>query len=485
MKNIFNKAFLAVATAAAFSTAGCDKVSDFGSTNTNPNGTPTPITKGLFTRAIAELGGKEGGLAISTMTRPGYYAQYFSETQYPSASLYDLPQAEFSGFYSAFLYDLQNIINLNTDEATKATVIASGSNANQIATCRILKAYAMWTITDRWGDIPYSEALKGVPQAPKYDTQESIYADLLKELTEAVDQFDGGQPMGGDIVYGGNIAKWKKFANSVRVQIALRMSKVYPDPSGMAATELKAALAHSAGTISTNDDNFVIAYTAAYQNPWYSTYVVAGRVDDAISSTMTEKLSSFSDPRIANYGTAPEGFPYGLDRPNAIAVPEGYGLILKGKGMAANDGLPVMNAATILFARAEAAERGWTSENAAALYEQAVTTSLSQWNHGDAAAAYLAQSTVGYGTTDHLEKIATQKWIAMYPDGLQAWCEWRRTGFPELTPSAYPVNESGEIPRRYVYGSGEYGNNNANVKEAAARLTGGDTQDARMWWDKE
>lgn len=485
MKNIFNKTFLAVATVAAFSTTSCDKVSDFGDTNTNPNGTPTAITKGLFTRAIAELGGKEGGTAIGYMTRPGYYAQYFAETQYPSSSLYDLPQQEFAGFYSAMLYDLQNIINLNTDEATKGTVLASGSNANQIATSRILKAYALWTITDRWGDIPYSEALQGLPTPPKYDTQEAIYADLIKELKEAVDQFDGGQPMGGDIVYGGNIAKWKKFANSVRAEIALRMSKVYPNSGGLAATEYASAIGHSAGTITTNDDNFVITYTAAYQNPWYATYVVSGRVDDAISNTMTDALSSYSDPRIADFGTSPEGFPYGLDRPNAIAVPEGYGLILKGKSISASEGMVVLNAATVLFSRAEAAERGWIAENATTLYNQAVTTSLAQWGHESSASAYLGQSTVGYGTTDHLEKIGTQKWIAIYPNGLQAWSEWRRTGFPELTPTSYHVNDSGEIPRRYVYGSGEYGNNNANVKEAAARMTGGDTQDSRMWWDKE
>ena len=486
MKNIFNKTFLAVATIAALSTAGCDKVKDFEDANTNPNGTPTAITKGLFTRALAELAGKEGGASIATQTRPGYYAQYFAETQYPSASLYDLPIGEFSGFYSAYLYDLQNIINLNTDEATKATVTASGSNANQIATSRILKAYAFWTITDRWGDIPYSEALKGLPTPPKYDTQDAIYADLIKELKEAVDQFDGGQPMGGDIIYGGNISKWKKFANSVRAQIAIRMSKVYPNAGGLAATEFAAAIAHPAGTISSNSDNFDIIYTDAFQNPWYATYVVSGRVDDAIANTMTDKLSAFSDPRLNDYGSAPEGFPYGLDRPNAVAVPEGYGLVLKGKGMTAKEAVTVMNAATVLFARAEAAERGWTSENAATLYTQAVTASLSQYGYNDAdATTYLAQSTVGYGTTDHLEKIATQKWIAIYPDGLQGWSEWRRTGFPELTPTTYYVNDSGEIPRRYVYGSGEYGNNNANVKEAAARMTGGDTQDSRMWWDKE
>jgi hypothetical protein len=487
MKNIINKTVLTIVTAAALASAGCEKVKDFKDTNTNPNGTPTAITKGLFTRAIAELGGREFGLSIATYTTPGYYAQYFSETQYPNSSLYAIPQLNFAPFYSAFLFDLQNIINLNTDEATKATVTGSGSNANQIATARILKAYAFWTITDRWGDIPYSEALQGKPTAPKYDSQESIYADLIKELKEAVDQFDGGLPMGGDIVFDGSTAKWKKFANSVRSQIALRMSKVYPNAGELAATEFAAAIAHPAGTIESNDDNFVITYTSAYHNPWYVSYVDNSRVDDAISNTMTDKLKSFGDPRINDFGTAPDGFPYGLDRPNAIAIPEGFGLVLKGKGTGATDGVVVMNAATILLARAEAAERGWTTENAAAKYAEGITAGMAQWGYtGAPVAGYLAQSAVAYtGSTDtKKEKIATQKWIAMYPDGMQAWSEWRRTGIPALVPSAYPVNETGEIPRRFVYGLTEYGNNNANVKAAAALLSGGDTQDARMWWDK-
>ena len=485
MKILNNKLVLVAATSASLWIAGCDKIKDFKDTNTNPNGTPVPVTAALFTRSIAELGGREGGLSIATYTRPGYYAQYFSETQYPEASLYGVPQLEFTGNYSGFLNDLQNIIKQNTDEATKNVVTVSGSNANQIATARILKAYAFWTITDRWGDIPYSEALQGNP-LPKYDTQESIYADLLKELREAVDQFDNGPAMKGDIIYNGNIAKWKRFANSIRMQMALRMSKVYPNAGGLAATEFTAALNHPAGSIESNGDNAKIDFPGgAYQNPWYISYVVNSRIDDAISSTMTNTLSSLDDPRINDYGTSDVGFPYGLDRPNAIAVAPGWGLVLDGQSMSDAEDVIIMNAATVLFARAEAAERGWTSENAQDLYNAAVTASMAQWGYsGAAVTSYLSQTGVAYGATDHLKKIGTQKWLAMYPDGMQAWAEWRRTGFPELTPAQYATNTTKQIPRRFVYGTGEYGTNNDAVTEAAGRLQGGDTQDSRMWWDK-
>ncbi|MGZ8510423.1 MAG: SusD/RagB family nutrient-binding outer membrane lipoprotein [Chitinophagaceae bacterium] len=488
MKTFLNKSLVVIATGLVLAGGvGCNKIKDFEDTNLNPNGTPIPVTAGLLTRAIAELGGSEGGVAIALYTRPGYYAQYFSETQYPGSSLYAVPQLNYNTYYSGFLYDLQNIINLNTDDATKASVESSGSNANQIAVARILKAYAFWTITDRWGDVPYFEALQGIA-TPKLDKQEEIYPDLLKELKEAVAGFDGGLAMKGDIIYGGEIANWKRFANSLRMLIALRMSKVYPAAGGLAATEFSAALNDPAGSITENDQNAAIDYPGgAYQHPLYTSYSVSGRIDDAISSTMTDVLSSLSDPRINEFGSETTGFPYGIDRDKAVNVAPGWGLIMGGMDLPEDQDIVLVNAATVLFARAEAAERGWTGESAVALYNDGVETSLEQWGYTDAAVvnAYLAQSGVVFGATDHLRKIATQRWIAMYPDGMQAWSEWRRTGFPVLTPAEDATNDGGQIPRRFVYGTGEYSTNKAAVDEAVARIPGGDDdQDARMWWDK-
>jgi hypothetical protein len=116
-----------------------------------------------------------------------------------------------------------------------------GANANQIATARIMKAYLYWTITDRWGDMPYFEALKGSANlSPKYDTQEAIYKDLLKELKEAIRPFQSaGTKVQGDIIYGGDVTKWQKFANSLRMLIALRTSKVYPGQLNLAAQNSK------------------------------------------------------------------------------------------------------------------------------------------------------------------------------------------------------------------------------------------------------
>lgn len=470
----------------------CNKIADFGKTNVNPNGSPTPVTAALLTQAESVLA-TNYTLTVNQLN-PTHYVQYFSETQYPGISLYSAPVLPFSGIYASELYDLQNIINQNTDPATKVIVAASGSNANQIAVARILKAYIFWQLTDKWGDIPYSEALKGSSvKLPKYDKQEDIYLDLIKELKEASAQLDNnGVVFKGDVLmnYAGTgtattvNAKWRKFANSLRMLIALRTSKVYPNAGQWAATEFASALADPAGNISSNADNVVLnSPSAIFSNPLYVGYT-AGRVDNAESKTMTDMLSSLNDPRIGTYGTTPNGFPYGLDRPHAVLITANIALVFKGLSMPATDPVMMLPSSVVTLARAEAAERGWTSEVAATLYAQAVTLAFSQYGYTAAqAATYLAQPEVAYGT-NNIQKIATQRWIAWYPDGSQAWAEWRRTGFPVLTPTIYATNPGGKIPRRFIYGTDEYSLNLANVTAAAARLAGGDVQDSRVWWDK-
>ena len=489
MKKIFKISSIAIALATIVIGPGCNKVKDFGTTNVNPGGTATPVTAALLTQVLAGLGG------YATSIQAGQYAQYFSETQYPGTSLYTAPILSFSGTYSGDLYDLQNIINQNTDPATKALVAGSGGTANQIAVARILKAYIYWQLTDRWGDIPYSEALKGSEvKLPKYDKQSDIYVSLIKELKEAVAQFDNTQPVfKGDVLmnYANSTSaatvngKWKKFANSLRMIIALRTSKVYPNAGQWAATEFASALSDAGGYLSANTDNVSLVYpSTVFPNPFYANYVTSARVDNAESKTMTDQLSGTNDPRLASYGTTPNGFPYGLDRPHAVLITSGIAYILKGQSTAFSDPVTILNASVVTLARAEAAERGWTTEVAANLYAQAVTLAFAQYGYtATQATTYLAQASVAYGT-NNIQKIATQRWLALYPDGNQAWAEWRRTGFPVLTPSIYATNPGGQIPRRYIYGTDEYSLNKGSVTAAAALMTGGDGQDSRIWWDK-
>lgn len=180
-KKIFHHITLLVASfLLVFIVSSCDPA-DFGDLNDNPNATTVPITSALLTSSISAIG------APAANTSAGAFAQYFSETQYPNVSLYAANLTAWDGVYSGVLYDLQNIINNNTDPETAPKVAINGSNNNQIAVARILKAFRYMYLTDLYGDIPYTEALKGEIQ-PVYDTQEAIYTDLFKELKESVAQ---------------------------------------------------------------------------------------------------------------------------------------------------------------------------------------------------------------------------------------------------------------------------------------------------------
>ena len=404
----------------------------------------------------------------------------------PETSLYAEPKVDFDATYSGPLYDLQTIINFNTDPETAPKAAANGSNKNQIATARILKAYIYWVMTDQYGDIPYSEALKGEGNT-KFDTQQSIYMDLFKELKEAAAQFDGGTPFRGDIMFGGDASKWKKFANSIRLQMALRLSKVDATTGAAQAND-----AIASGVMTSNADNAKIVYPGGtYNSPWYILY--DGRKDFAMSNVIDNFLTSTSDPRLSVFGSSDVGFPYGLTRDLAVAFDGSSGgnwaRIMDFEFWDQNaDYVMVMNYASVALAMAEARQRGWvtTGPTVAQLYAAGIQASWDEWGLSYTPAqlaAYLANANVALTAGTEIQKIATQKWLALYPNGLQAWFEWRRTGFPVLTPTPYATNTSKQIPRRYVYGIRQYSLNKANTEEAAARI-GGDSQDTRVWWDK-
>lgn len=470
------KILLTIASASLI-LSGCSK---FGDTNVNPNATTTPSTAALLTNVESTLGG------IASQTRGGLYAQYFSETQYTETSLYSLPRLDHDGTYAGVLFDLVNIIEYNTNPDKIPQAAKFGSANNQIAIARILKAYIMWDLTDKWGDLPYSEAFQGKENlAPKYDTQESIYKDLIKELSEASDQFDAGRAPDGDFLYKGNASKWKKLANSLRMLIALRTSKVYPNAGDWAATEFAAAYNDADGYISANEDNLTLNYpgTAAFRNPWFNLY--NGRTDFAESKKMVDTLTLYGDPRQAQFGSSNVGFPYGLTRDNAVDFANNnstYARILSAASKAAAAPVVVVAAAHVHLAITEAAFRGWITANIDDHYQKGITASWTQWGITTDPTSYIGGTRVDLTSGNPLEKIQMQQYLAYYPDGSQVWAHWRRTGIPVLT---VPADASlSAIPRRYTYGSRAYSLNTANTNTAVAALAGGDEPLSRVWWDK-
>lgn len=465
---------------------GC---SDFGDIDKNPNGAETPLTSALLSNGLnafgnfAAGGGSFGG---------GLYAQYFSETQYTDNSIYAPQDLNWAVEMQGRMMDYQNIININSDPAKAATAGLNGSNNDQIAIARILKAYSFSILTDRYGDMPYFEALKGIA-TPAFDAQEDIYTDIFKELDEAVNQFDDGAPVKGDLLYGGDVTAWQKFANSHRLILALRVSKVNPT---LGAAQFNDALNSPGGVFTSNADNAVMAYPGPpYNNPWFGI-----GADQGISTTVTSFLNAQRDERRWVFGNIPNpttgdliGVPPGLTREQAIAytsapATSSWSLILDEPYRAQVSSQFILTYADVLLARAEAALLGWagTAAGANELMHAGIQASWEQWGVYDATAfnTYTTDTDVTFadGDATAAAKLGRQRWLTFYPNGAQGWAEWRRTGFPALTPSPNAVNNSKQIPTRYPYPSVEYTYNQAGVDAAVARM-GGDTDAQRVWWD--
>lgn len=480
--------------------ASC-KPGDFGDINVSPNSPSSAQTYLLLTNSERQV----SGLVSSVTGR--LFTQQNSETLYTSESRYNLKVYDYSAAYNNMLEDLTLIIKLNTDADTKTlpSVISGGSNGNQIAAARILKAFVFQAMTDRWGDIPYSESLQGLAKPlPKFDKQQDIYTALFKELKEAGNQFDGGTALKGDFIMGGSNAKWKKFAAQVRMNMALRLSKIDP---ATGKTEFNAALAD--GVLASNADNILYPYLleSANENNMYNNYNVAKRYDYTIGKPLVDFLQNNADPRLPVYAEKTSagtynGMPYGITQGQAGAYTIGAfnaaGVFIPGsvsafgvKFRTQNSSVSIYTYAETSFAIAEAYKLGWITGtpddvNAAAKYTAGITASLAQHGITDAAtvAAYLAQPGVVYNPADGIKQILTQKWVANYQGyGFEAWADWRRTGFPTLTPSPSPQNLGGQIPRRLCYTTNEASLNTKNYAEVIARQ-GPDELNTRIWWDK-
>jgi Starch-binding associating with outer membrane len=468
---------------------GCvRKLGEFGDTNINPGIVAEPITAALFTNVLSAMGGEIWS------TTGGLYGQHYSETQYTEASRYARQQLDFSGYYSGVLFDLQNIINFNTTNPEKAA--AYGSNANQIATARILKAWWYWRVIDAWGNVPYTQALKYEGVIP-YDDQQAIYTDLFKELKEAVAQFDGGAPFQGDILLGGDITRWKKFANSIRVMMGVRIAKA---DATKGKAEVLDALANPAGVLTSYTEDVKLAYPGgSFLNPFYSYYNITQRRDVAVSATLTDFMNTNGDRRVLSYGSESsvpgivKGFPYGLTRTDAVNWSNAntdWARVISTPLRTATMPMPILTASQVWLARAQAAQMGWTAENAATAYANGIEQGWRQWGVYDAVAlaAYMADPDISLAGGSQMAKIFRQRWIAAFPDGQEAWNIWREAnGNGNTYLVLAPAPGSGlQIPRRFAIAQSQFDLNPNTADVATLYTVNGekDSQYARVWWDK-
>lgn len=459
--------------------------SEFGDVNTDPNNPSNVSTAALLTGALRSIPG------IVSNTQPGEYVQMYSQKQYTSSSNYQTINFSYDGFYSGPLTDLQEIIRLNTDPELAAGQLVNGDPANQIAVSQIMQSYYFLYITDSWGPIPYLQALKGRENfKPAFDDQNVVYDGLFKTLTEASNALNGASgSVNGDILFNGDLNQWRLFANSLRMVMALRISDA---DATRGKSEFAAAL--SAGVISSNAENVVYTHLSDEPNDnlWEDRFET--RRDWTVAKPFVDYLNATSDPRVAIYadpalntGTY-VGMPYGLTEAEAGSIPAAdvsfFGSSLREKTAPTY----VLTHSQILFCLSEAAHLGWIAGGAAMAeqyYKDAIKASWEQWGVFDQAAydAFIAQDAVKWTAGEEIKRIHMQKWVSLYTNGQEAWSEWRRSDYPELTPSPNPINPvSTGIPVRNGYPTTEPTLNGENYNAILSKI-GSDNLDVRVWWD--
>lgn len=398
------------------------------------------------------------------------------------------------------------------------------NNLYQMA--RIWKTMIYHRVTDMYGDVPYSEAglaYYNQKYRPKYDTQKDIYANMLSELEDASNKLDAAQPnfASFDIVYGGNIARWKKLGYSMMLRLGMRLSKVEP-----ATAEAWAKKAYAGGVFSANEDNALIRGTDITGAIGYLTngtsfnLRVSGPSFGKIAKTYFDFMKSHNDPRlkytVAVYKTPSDlstentdpdvqkGLPNGLNRytlendpsydPSLPAQEHQYSGVKRSVYAKLDGPRMLITYPEMQLLLSEAAVRGWITADAKPLYESGVAGAMKLLSQYDASATITSSEIEDYlntnpfvGTSNQsaaLEQINTQFWATTFLNGYEAYANVRRSGYPVLVPVIYPDNETnGKYPRRLKYPQDERVMNVDNYNAAVSRQ-GADEFLTPVWWDK-
>lgn len=469
--------------------------SDLAPLNNNPNEPDVAATTYLLTSAQKDLADNYWG-AFPLGYFGNLYSQYWSQNQYTAESRYSYRTGVVNDIWNDYyttMNTLQQIIRQNRNNPELAS--AYGNNANQIAVAKILKAWTFQTLTDIWGDIPYKEALEGASNpSPAYTSQDSVYIGIINMLTEASDSIkvDASGFTSGDVFYGGDMAKWKKFANSLKLRAAMRIADVKPELARTAAQEAVAA-----GVMESNADNALFTYLDAVPNNNPINEAYKTRRDFAVSRPLVNLLQSNNDPRLPIYADPAEntpegttiyaGYPYGMAQGAATAYLTSEPWSEPGARVRQADAPAIfMTYSEVLFAEAEAAQRGWISANPAAKYRQAIQASMDYWGVSESdAQTYIANNP--YNAANWRTSIGQEKWVALYMQGIQGWAEWRRLDFGVLVePQGGKLGVSFDAPIavRYPYPTDEARSNGENL-QAAIESQGfsADNQGQRVWWD--
>lgn len=417
-----------------------------------------------------------------------------------------------------FLISDRIISTLYGNLSTVKQVSENTNNPVPYAIAQIIKVAAMSRVTDAYGPIPYSKIGQDGKITIPYDTQEEVYNAFFKELDESIEVLtenrNAALVASADFVYSGNVQKWVKFANSLKLRIAMRMSYVAPEDAKKYAEE---AVGHVIGVMTSNNDNAFIAYS---KNPIEVMWNAYG--DTRVCAEIIAYMNGYEDPRREKYFQKTTAFDengyYGVRTGVSLALTSGSYLDCSAPKVATADPLMWMNAAECYFLRAEGAMRGWDMNgmDAKTAYETGISMSFAQYGLAGQEVAYMNDDTKVPATyvdplnsanneqinssitvkwddaaseEEKLERIITQKWIAIWPLGTEAWAEQRRTGYPAFLN--VKVNNSGDgalsvdLASRVPFPPSEALNNTAFYNDAVQKLGGADNYSTKLWWDKK
>ena len=402
----------------------------------------------------------------------------------------------YTGQYTTAIKNLVDLINRTKNDPKL-------SNYYNIA--RIMKVYSFAVITDTWGDTPYFEAGKGYIDLnfkPVYDTQEAIYADFFKELSEAIPALDASQVTydGSDSYYSGDLQQWSKLGYSLMLRLAMRVQKVNPT---LAQQWVNTAV--SGGVFTSNDDNQVFHHSSSGVVNSINSSMRSNMARFRVSRTIVNMMRNAGDPRLNIFfepysGTVLEGLPNGLDA-TTIADPAQNPTLVEfdksayfNKTILVDLGAPDFGVtyAEVCFLKCEAVLRGWITGDATDLYNKGVTASMKMWGIY-AGITVPSDAAIQTYLTAHpfdgsYKMIGEQMYLTFWRQFAEAYSNWRRTGYPVLVPVVYPNNETGgQIPRRVPYYG--FGTTNTGVLtnwdnyQAAVARQGPDNYLTRVWWD--
>ena len=451
---------------------------DFEEVNIDPN-SPTEVPAHLFLGNVIRVNQNAIYNAQAGGDMGLCWAQHWSKVQYNDEEKYLPRRGVIDGIWDVLYADA-----ISDAKSMYNTAVNEG-NTNLQGISLVLQANTFQILTDIYGPVPFSEVGQVGNLKPKFDSQEDVYTGILNYLTQA-DQLlaldQGNVPSTSDLVYAGDISKWRKLANSLKLKALMRISNKVN-----VAADVQ-ALVDAGNLMDSNDDSAQLIYLSAQPdaNPIYETIVFGNRAEYKNSSVLVDKLTISNDPRRAiisqtnNVGAYVGNIPgeENTSNYNGFSSPGTFYLSPTLPGV-------ILSHSQVKFLLAEAANRGFISGGQTAAYDYYVEgIEASMLFNGVAQSAidsYLAQPSINFTTqADGRVKIGEQNWIALYGQGIEAWTEWRRTGIPALSPVLNAAIPS--IPKRYYYPTYSININRDNYLAATATLSGGDELTSPIWW---